>query len=293
MDIQTFFSSLQQSLGVHGTTLPHSVAKIAATGIVVFFILLVKKAVMLTISRLTTDHHRVTAAAGWIGLLAYMIIGLAVIRIWFEGLDNFLTFLGIIAVGLTIVSKELILNFVAFWVIIWRDLFTVGQRVQVGDTIGDVTRKGILYFSLMEVGNWVEAEQSTGRLVRIPNALVLTQPVVNYTKGFRYIWNELTVTVDPESNWRRAREIMTETATTCLAESGDKPKPPKPVGDEEFIIFRRLTPKVYLTLTNTGYRLTLRYLCRPRERRDSANTLLERILDSFEREGIKVSFQNF
>lgn len=290
MDLQTFVLSLQQSLGVHGTALPHSVAKIVATVIVVTFILVVKKMVMLTISRLTSDHHKVTAAAGWIGLLAYMVIGLGVIRIWFEGLDNFLTFLGIIAVGLTIVSKELILNFVAFWVIIWRDLFTVGQRVQVGDTVGDVTRKGILYFSLMEVGNWVQADQSTGRLVRIPNALVLTTPVVNYSKGFRYIWNEVTVTLTPGSNWRRAREIMTRIAGEYVAETGDTPKPPKPVGDEEFIIFRRLTPKVYLSLGDYGYKLSLRYLCKPRERRDSANTLLERILEAFESEGIKIAF---
>jgi len=290
MDLNQFFHQLQLNLGVHGSTLPGSMAKLAATALAVVMVIGLKRIMLAVAARLLKNHQRLTVLAGWMGLFAYLIIGIAVIRIWFEGLHNFLTFLGIIAVGLTIVSKELILNFVAFWVIIWRELFSIGDRVQVGDVVGDVTRKGILYFSVVEVGNWVKADQSTGRMARIPNALVLTTPVLNYSKGFRFIWNELTLTVAPGGDWKRARDVMTRTAED-YASNFEQPEPPDPVGDDEFVIFRRLTPKVYLKLTDAGYELTLRYLCKPRSRRDSENELLERILDALEGASIPLAFK--
>ncbi|WP_018124709.1 mechanosensitive ion channel family protein [Desulfovibrio oxyclinae] len=290
MDLNQFFHQLQLNLGVHGSTLPGSMAKLAATALAVVVVIGLKRIMLAVAARLLKNHQRLTVLAGWMGLFAYLIIGIAVIRIWFEGLHNFLTFLGIIAVGLTIVSKELILNFVAFWVIIWRELFSIGDRVQVGDVVGDVTRKGILYFSVVEVGNWVKADQSTGRMARIPNALVLTTPVLNYSKGFRFIWNELTLTVAPGGDWKRARDVMTRTAEN-YASNFEQPEPPDPVGDDEFVIFRRLTPKVYLKLTDAGYELTLRYLCKPRSRRDSENELLERILDALEGASIPLAFK--
>jgi small-conductance mechanosensitive channel len=42
----------------------------------------------------------------------------------------------------------------------------------------------------MEIGGWVDAEQSTGRLVHVPNGMVFTTEVANYTEGFGYIWDE-------------------------------------------------------------------------------------------------------
>ena len=38
----------------------------------------------------------------------------------------------------------------------------------------------IFQFSLLEIGNWVNADQSTGRIVHEPNALVFTEPLSNY-----------------------------------------------------------------------------------------------------------------
>ncbi len=48
----------------------------------------------------------------------------------------------------------------------------------------------------MEIGNWVEADQSTGRVIHVPNALVFTEALANYSAGFAFLWNELPVLVD-------------------------------------------------------------------------------------------------
>ncbi|MEE2846652.1 MAG: mechanosensitive ion channel family protein, partial [Gemmatimonadota bacterium] len=43
----------------------------------------------------------------------------------------------------------------------------------------------------------------------------------------------------------------------------------------------RLTPAVYTSVEEAGVLLTIRYLCRPRQRRGTAEVFWERILEAF------------
>jgi len=66
------------------------------------------------------------------------------------------------------------------------------------EPVGEPAEDGIpepLQFTLNEIGNWVDADQSTGRIVHIPNGRVFSEPVANYDKGFSYIWHEVPVLV--------------------------------------------------------------------------------------------------
>ena len=66
----------------------------------------------------------------------------------------------------------------------------------------------IFQFSLIEIGNWGDADQSTGRVIHIPNGIVFTQPQSNYTTGFQHIWHEIPVLVTFESDWKKAKKII-------------------------------------------------------------------------------------
>jgi small-conductance mechanosensitive channel len=93
----------------------------------------------------------------------------------------------------------------AGWVfIVWRHPFRVGDRVQIGEHAGDVVDLRIFQFSLMEIRNWVEADQSTGKIIHIPNGIIFTSPLANYTHGFNYLWNEIPITITFESDWEKA-----------------------------------------------------------------------------------------
>ena len=97
----------------------------------------------------------------------------------------------------------------AGWVFIAiRKPFAVGDRIEIGDHTGDVIDMRLFQFTLVETGNWVDADQSTGRIIHIPNGWVFRQSTANYTAGFNFIWNEIPVTVTFESNWEKARDIL-------------------------------------------------------------------------------------
>jgi small-conductance mechanosensitive channel len=135
----------------------------------------------------------------------------------------------------------------------------------------------------MEIGNWVHADQRTGRIVHIPNGQVFVDPLANYTKEwFEYIWNEIPVLVTFESNWKKAKNILQQIADTHseylipLAERKLKES------SREFIILSpSLDPTVFTSVAESGVLLTLRHLCEPRKRRESTQDYWEAILDSF------------
>lgn len=67
----------------------------------------------------------------------------------------------------------------------WKRPFDVGDRIQIAGFAGDVVDIRIFEFTLLEIGNWVDADQSTGRVVHIPNQKLLTEPIANYTAEYR------------------------------------------------------------------------------------------------------------
>jgi glycosyltransferase involved in cell wall biosynthesis len=46
----------------------------------------------------------------------------------------------------------------------------------------------------------------------VPNNRIWKDPCANYTQGFNFIWNEVAITITFESNWRKAKDILTRIA---------------------------------------------------------------------------------
>ena len=65
-------------------------------------------------------------------------------------------------------------------------------------------------FTVMEIGNWVDADEHTGRLIHIPNGIIFSETLANYGKGFKYIWNEIPVLITFESDWKKAKNLLHE-----------------------------------------------------------------------------------
>ncbi len=215
----------------------------------------------------------------------YIVVALSAIfllHIWVEGKSGFAAYLGIVSAGLAIALKDPLTNLAAWLFIAGRKPFVIGDRVQVGETSGDVIDLRPFAFTLLEIGNWVDADQSTGRIIHIPNGSVFTQTVANYTQGFNFIWNELPVMITFESNWEEAKKLMGEIAETHSAIHGQQAEREVRKAARKFLIyFRHLTPIVWTSVADSGVVLTIRYLCDPRKRRSSETQIWEDLLRAF------------
>jgi small-conductance mechanosensitive channel len=133
---------------------------------------------------------------------------LIIVGIWIQAFQQFGAFLGLFSAGLAIALKDPLTNLAGWFFIVLRHPFSVGDRVQMGEHAGDVIDIRLFQFTILEIGNWVDADQSTGRLIHIPNSKVFLEAQANYSTGFNYIWNEIPVTITFESNWEKAKQYF-------------------------------------------------------------------------------------
>ena len=231
----------------------------------------------------------------WAKTSAYTasLIGLAVvIQIWFVALRSLSTFLGLLSAGLAIALRDLVADFAGWLFILFRRPFDLGDRIQIGAHAGDVIDRRIFQFSIMEIGNWVAADQSTGRVIHIPNQRVFLEPLANYSAGFPYLWNELKILLTLESDWKKAKTLFAEITKEITKDVVAEAQGPRKEEDQRFLIhYRTLTPTVYTSVEESGVSLTVRYLCRPRERRGTGEELWEEILQAVSRtDGIELAY---
>jgi small-conductance mechanosensitive channel len=221
----------------------------------------------------------------WRKTSGYIVIVLGVFligRLWFSGFQSIATYLGLLSAGIAIALKDVVSNFAGWLFIISRRPFSVGDRIQIGNHAGDVIDTRFFQFTLMEIGNWVNADQSTGRIIHIPNGMVLSEVLANYSKGFYYIWNEIPVLITFESNWKKAKKILQKIADKDAEQlSKAAEKRVKEASKKFMILYSRLTPIVYTSVQDSGVLLTIRYLCEPQRRRDSEQAIWEDVLKEF------------
>ena len=212
------------------------------------------------------------------------ILIVLLIVIWFTEFRSIATFLGLVAAALTIALKDPIVNLAGWFFILARQPFKIGDRIQIGDQRGDIIDIRLFQFTINEIGNWVEADQSTGRIIHIPNAKVFTESQANYSQGFSHIWNEINVTITFESDWKLAKKLLDDILKVHTADMTDSAREDiKEVSKKYMILLGKLTPIVYTSIKDSGVCLYLRYLVDPKKRRTSENLIWEDILHAFDK----------
>lgn len=245
-----------------------------------FIMLLLVAAVNRNVKDLRTKH---SIRKSIVYITNFTVI-IAVLLIWEYDVRTVTILLGAIGAGTTIALQQPILS-IAGWVFLMaKRSFEIGDRIEFGGIKGDVIDIEVLNTTVLEIGNWVEADQSTGRLVTVPNSNVFTHPHFNYSRGFEFIWNEIKVVVTFESNFRKAQEIMMKHANREAAHMEEIVKKKINKMTLRYMIhFDKLTPIVYTDIKDSGVELSLRYLTQAEKRRTSHDELCRLILDDFEK----------
>jgi small-conductance mechanosensitive channel len=256
--------------------------RLLASVIIVLVLYVLRKIILKIAWRRTTD---IKTRYNWQKISSYIfaVLGLLLVsRVWFEGIESLTTYLGLVSAGIAIALKDLITGLAGWVFIIWRRPFEVGDRISLGKHAGDVIDIRLFQFTIMEIGNWVDADQSTGRVIHIPNGSVFTEPQINYTKGFKYIWDEMPVVVTFESDWQAARDILLDIVNERTEQVHGEAERSILEASRRFMIFySTLSPTVYTSVVDIGVCLTLRYLVEPRNRRAQAQSLWENVLTVF------------
>jgi len=226
--------------------------------------------------------HKIRRAMSW---LRVVVLTVSLVAIWISGVGQTGVFLGVLGAGIALSMQEVLLSAAGWLLIIIKRPFDIGDRVEFSGHTGDIIDIRVFQTSLLEVGNWVGADQSTGRIINIPNSAIFRGLNANYTKGFPFIWNEQTIVVTFESDWKRAKAIILQQAQEEAQKIETEVRRQIQTMQSEYAIrYQHLTPIVYTHIADQGVALTLRYLCPVRKRRGMAHEVNEGILESFAQE---------
>lgn len=124
-------------------------------------------------------------------------------------------------------------------------------------------------------GKPVGAAQATGALITVPNWEVLRSNIINYTRDFPYVWDEIRTSVANESDLGYAAKVIEETARQLMGdEMQDAVQRYERLLRAERLDFSvEEVPRVYLSGEESWTDCTLRYLVPVRSRRHWSSLL--------------------
>ena len=269
---------LQTLTGLEGVILNNILTSIAT----VLVLWLLQTLLLWLVQRRVTDTKQYYRWRKVITYTAVAIGTLLVGQVWLEGLTSLATFFGLLSAGLAIALADLVTGLAGWIFILVRRPFEVGDRIEIGEHRGDVIDLRPFAFSLVEIGNWVDADQSTGRIIHVPNGRIFKDHLGNYTQGFDYIWHELPVMVTFESNWEKAKAILNEVVVENTEQLSDSAaRRVRMAARRYYILFSKFTPIVYTSVADSGVVLTMRFLCLARRRRGVSEQVWEAVLREF------------
>jgi small-conductance mechanosensitive channel len=199
--------------------------------------------------------------------------------------------LGLIGLALSWALQTPIESFTGWLLNSFQGYYRVGDRIAVGEVFGDVFQIDFLTTTVWEIGSlerpgFVQAEQPTGRLITFPNSEVLAGSIINLTRDFPFVWDELTVPVGNRSDLAYASAVMQRVAAEHL---GDYMAEPAAVYEGilrgvrlEVSVARE--PQVFVSLDDSWTNLTFRYLFAARERRKWKSELAAAVMAELNRE---------
>jgi small-conductance mechanosensitive channel len=214
----------------------------------------------------------------------YLAAVLFITIVFSDQLGHLTVAFGVAGAGIAFASQEVIVS-VAGWIdISLGHFYHVGDRVQLGGIMGDVIDIGVLRTTLMECGQWVNADLYNGRIVRVANSFVFKEPVFNYSADFPFLWDEINVPVKYGSDYRLAREMLQRVADALVGEHTAHAKARWQALVHKFMIEdERVDPTVTMIANDNWIEFTLRYVVDYKRRRAVKDELFLRILEELDK----------
>lgn len=140
--------------------------------------------------------------------LLLLVVGL--VLIWAPQLRTFALSLTAVAVAVVVATKELILCLSGAVLRATTRAFAVGDWIEVGENRGEVTDHTLLATTLQEFGTGPHAYMPTGRMLIMPNSLLLTTAVRNQTALRDYTYHRFAMTLDPVPSVEETQELISD-----------------------------------------------------------------------------------
>ena len=277
-----FFELIDSLFTVDSTILIYSLILSLVIPLGVWIIYqIVKRIIKRQIKDVTQRHSLRALIRNFLCVTAIILI----LLVWLRPQQNLSIIIGLAVAGIIFASQSTISSFSGYLLIISSNIYGMGDRVSIDNVTGDIMDIGFLRTTIMEVGQWVKADQYTGRIVTISNTALFDSPVFNFTRHWGYLWDEITIPVTYTSDWRRTADIMLDLGNKYTAQLQEDAEARLAKLIDRFPLKQtKVEPSIYFVMTDNWIEITLRFVVDAQERRKVKAQLNRELMQQFEEE---------
>jgi|JI9StandDraft_1071089.scaffolds.fasta_scaffold00139_21 small-conductance mechanosensitive channel len=217
------------------------------------------------------------------------------IPIFYSKISYLPTILAFTGAGFIISIKDITLNIAGWFLIHGNSGFTIGDRIEIGEVKGEVINIGLMRFTLLEVRTEHNSDQSSNRLVHIPNHHTIIHKVFVISQEMDFIWDEVYIFLTVKSNWEKAKKICEQILTEIISHeqySDTFEDKIRRLSKNYLVRLGKMTPIVYVTIEDGKIMLALRYLTHVHHKRQNRAFICENVLTKFKTEKTIQIFSN-
>jgi small-conductance mechanosensitive channel len=146
-------------------------------------------------------------------LMWVVIVGIVGLSFVTE-ISSFATFAGLITAGVAVAMQSVLVSIVGYFFLIGKYGIRVGDRVQIGNVVGEVLDLGLVRMHLMEFHDQGPLGP-TGRVVAFPNLIVFqaTGGLFKQIPGVNLSWREISLPLPAVSDYAALKDRLLAAVT--------------------------------------------------------------------------------
>jgi small-conductance mechanosensitive channel len=249
-------------------------------GVGIFIILIIAQLIKKGLNKTVKNNDNKYKARKAVSLISYIFMVALILFVYSDKLGNVGVALGVAGAGIAFALQELIITLAGWLNIVMSGTVSIGQRVKIGDIKGDIIDIGVMRTTIMEVGEWIDGDLYNGCIVSVANSFVFKENVHNYSAEYPFLWDELTIPIRTESDYKKAKEVFTNVLNSICGDYATKSQSQwKELSNKYKVEDAQVQPMVTLKFDQSWITFTLRYIVDYKKRRGTKDLIFTTVLD--------------
>lgn len=257
--------------------------------LVVVFVLIIIQLIRRFLRKKVSDTAVRYKSQKDIEIIGYVVLTLLSFSYFTGNIKDFTLAIGLLSAGIAFTLQELILSVAGSLYIFIVKVYKPGDRIEINGIKGDVIDVDSMYTTMMEIGQWVNSDNYSGRIVKLSNAFVFKGPVYNYSQDFPFIWDEFNLPIKHDSDIEFAKTLVIKIASETLSEYTKNSKSKwTEIVNKYYIEDAMVYPTLAIKLTDNWIQFNLRYIVDYKKRRNTKHILNDKIRKAIEKTNEKI-----
>ncbi len=272
--------------------------KLVMGAMLISIVILLNRLVRKILIRRISDRSSAYNFRSLVNFLTFLLIFVIVISLVFANWYATLVSFGLVSLILGLALQNPLTSLFGWMYLLIRKPYEVGDRIKIGNVYGDVMNVGYFDTTLWEFrGDYLSGDHPSGRIIKFANSRIFNEYIVNYSWPlFPFIWNEVKFYVSYSSDFNFISLTVTKIAEEEIGEAMmRRVKRLKVILASSLV--RKLEIKerpsvIFTAHNNTWIEVAVRFLVEPKNSGPVKSLLFTHIMEELKKHPEKVIFPN-